>query len=107
MLRISIAFSLLMLLAVGAAYAGIFDVLGKAVGAVNPLAGFGVGLVGSLLTGKGLKSKTPVPNDAIPASNATIWGGGVGAVTQDPIAALSALIGSIVANWLHQVAKKL
>lgn len=106
MFRAFAVFALLMLVMVGAAYAGVWDVLSKAAGAVNPLAGFAVGTIGSLVTGKGMKDKTKIENDAIPAANVTLWAGTAGAVTQDPLTTLATVLGAVFANWLHQLGKR-
>ena len=107
MLRLLVAFVLLMVMAFGVAYAGIFDVLGKVVGSVNPVAGLLVGTVGSLITGKAKKDKTKLPNDLIPASNATLFGTGAAVVSQDPVTTLATMMGAVLANWLHQAFKRL
>jgi len=69
---------------------------------------FGIGLLGSLITGKVQKSSLPKNRrGVIPATNPIMWGGGTAAITQDPISTISAVSGSLLATVLHQLIKRL
>ena len=83
--------------------AGFGDTLGSA-GKQVATVGINTGL--SLLLGW-WKKKTPIPNRAIPATNAGVCAGGTAMVTAgDPLATGLAVVGSMFGNVLYDVFRK-
>ena len=73
---------------------------------LKPVLSFGVSMAGSFVTGKIQKDFTPLNNKPIPYRNATIFGGGAAAITQDPIDVGASMLGAFAASLVHTGIRK-
>jgi hypothetical protein len=77
---------------------------------LQPLAMYGVSILGSSVQGWIAKHKTPLPNDTIPTQTGATWGSagiGVGAATNDPLTMVAGFAGAVTASVGQKMVGKL
>jgi hypothetical protein len=73
---------------------------------LDTLVAFGASMAGSWITGRVQKNRTKLDNDKIPVTNTAGFGGLAAAITQDPMAVVGAVTGSLTASVIHWGYKK-